>query len=309
MTKFFRTLNRSIKSGFTKFGRMYYVSLPLSLFFTLIITLCGLLSFTFAFSNHLTETVTAKINIVTYFNKGTSDALALEISNKIKERSDVKKIDFIDKAMALQTFKERRVNDSVSMQALSEIGVNPFGASVVVYANDTRQYELLAKEIVNIGDSYKGKNEISPIETVNYTENKLVIERLANMLRKGESALFVLVIVLLVILLLVLYLALRLATQGDREEIKVMKLVGAPILLIMGPAAVMGALSGLLGGFISLFILYFIAQKASVYTMAFDNFNLLFFYTNHVNTFIIYIFVFGIVFGFIGSMLAVRRHM
>jgi cell division protein FtsX len=309
MQKFIRTLNRSVKSGFVKFSRMYYISLPLTFFFTLIITLCGLLAFIFGFSSHLTQTLNNRINIVVYFDRNASDNLALEISNKIKERPDVRKINFVDSAMALQTFKERHAEDGSTMQALTEIGTNPFGSSVVVYANDTRQYQSLVNEIKNIGDSYKNKDNISPIEDINYEEHKLAIERFASMLRKGEAALTALITALAVILSFVLYLALRLATQADREEIRVMKLVGAPGLLILGPSAIMGALAGILGGTLSLFILYFMAKRASLYTTAFDNFDLLYWYTNNINSFIFYIFIFGILSGFIGSLLAVKRHL
>jgi cell division transport system permease protein len=309
MQKLFRTINRSIKSGFVKFTRMYYISIPLTFFFALVITLCGLLAFVFGFSSHLTNTLNNRINVVVYFDRNASDALAQEISNKIKERPDVRRVDFVDSTRALQVFKERHAENSDTMQALSEIGTNPFGSSVVVYANDTRKYQQLVLEINNIADSYKNKDGISPVKDINYDDHKLAIERFASMLRKGEAALISLVFLLSAILFCVLYLALRLATQSDREEIKVMKLVGAPSLLMLGPSAIMGSLAGILGGLLSLFVLYFLAKQATLYTTAFDNFDVLYWYTNNINSFILYIFAFGIIAGFIGSLMAVKRHL
>jgi cell division transport system permease protein len=309
MSKFFRTLNRSIKSGFVKFGRLYYISVPLSLFFALIITLCGLLAFGYGFSNHLNNSINSRVNVVVYFDRQSPDDLTKELVGKVEQNQLVKRIDFSSRERNLEVFKERNKNNPTALQALSEIGINPFGASLVVFARDTRDYESINKTLVDLKESYKSSDGSSPIESITYEENKAAISQLANMLSKGKAALFGLMLVLGAILFFVLFLAQRLASQYDREEIKIMKIVGAPTILTIGPSGVMGGLAGFVGSIIALFVLYFIALKSKVYTDAFDNFDMLYWYTNNINQFILYTILTATLIGFFFSLIAARRHL
>lgn len=309
MSKFFRTLNRSIKAGFVKFGRLYYISIPLSFFFALIITLCGLLAFGYGFSNHLHNSINNRVNVVVYFDRQSPDDLTKELVAKVEQNQLVKRIDFSSRERNLEVFKERNKNNPVTLQALSEIGLNPFGASLVVFAKDTRDYETINKSLIDLKESYKSSDGSSPIESITYEENKAAISQLANMLSKGKAALFGLMLVLGAILFFVLFLAQRLASQYDREEIKIMRIVGAPTVLTIGPSAVMGALAGFVGSIIALFALYFIALKSKAYTDVFDNFDMLYWYTNNINQFILYTILTATLIGFFFSIVAARRHL
>jgi cell division protein FtsX len=88
-----------------------------------------------------------------------------------------------------------------------------------------------------------------------------------------------------------------------------MKLVGAPTMLMIGPTTVMGILSGLLGAFFSLFILYFLAQQMTPYTMSFSGFDLMSWYVKNIQYFMLFTVSFGFIIGFLGSILAIRRHL
>jgi cell division protein FtsX len=129
------------------------------------------------------------------------------------------------------------------------------------------------------------------------------------MLKRGEVIFSIILILVSLALLFIVYLALRFATQGDREEIKVMKLVGASNMLMIGPTAVMGITAGIIGGILSLFVLYFLAREMTPYTNSFSNFNLLMWYIKYLPYFIGFSLGFGIIIGFCGSVLAVRRHL
>lgn len=309
MNKFFRTLNRSIKAGFVKFTRLYYISIPLSFFFALIITLCGLLAFAYGFSTHLANSINNRVNIVVYFDRQSPDDLTKEMVSKIEADPLVKRVDFSSRERNLEVFKERNKNNQIALQALSEVGVNPFGASLVVFAKDTQNYEAINSSVLNLQESYKSNDGSTPIEGVTYEENKAAISQLSSMIAKGKAAMFALLMVLLAILFFVLFLAQRLASQYDREEIKIMKIVGAPTILTIGPSAVMGALAGFVGSIIALFVLYFIALKSNPYTSVFDNFDMLYWYTNNINTFVTYTIVSATIVGFVFSLIAARRHL
>jgi cell division protein FtsX len=309
MSKFFRTLSRSIKSGFVKFGRLYYISIPLSFFFALIIVMSGMLAFAYGFAGHLANSINNRVNIVVYFDRQSPDDLTKEVVTKVEQNPLVKRIDYSDRARNLEIFKERNKDNQVALQALSEIGVNPFGASLVVFAKETGSYEKINADILALQESYKSNENTSPIESVTYEENKAAISQLSSMIAKSKAAMSALLLILGGMLFFVLFLAQRLAAQYDREEIKIMKIVGAPTILTIGPSAVMGALAGFVGSTIALFILYFIALKSKAYTDVFDNFDMLYWYTDNINQFVFYAIVSSTLIGFVFSLIAARRHL
>lgn len=309
MSKFFRTLQRSIKAGFVKFSRLYYISLPLSFFFGLVIILGGLLAFANGFTAHLANSINNRVNIVVYFDRQSPDDLTKEIVGKIEENALVKRVDFSSRERNLEVFKERNKDNPVTMQALSEVGANPFGASLVVFAKDTRNYESINNSLLSLKETYTSDQGITPIESITYEENKAAISQLSSMLSKGKAALFALMLVLGGILFFVLFLAQRLASQYDREEIKIMRIVGAPTILTIGPSAIVGALAGFVGSILALFALYFIALKSKAYTDVFDNFDMLYWYTNNINQFVLYTILSATLVGFVFSLIAARRHL
>jgi cell division protein FtsX len=71
----------------------------------------------------------------------------------------------------------------------------------------------------------------------------------------------------------------------------------------------MGMLSGLIGAILSIVALYFFAQNITPYTTAFDNFNAFTWYIQNIKLFITGTLSFGIAFGLVGSLLAVRRYL
>jgi len=194
------------------------------------------------------------------------------------------------------------------LQALEETGENPFGASLVVFAKDPTAYETINADIEKINDQFKD-SQVAPIEDISYDDHKVAIDKFGRMLKKGEVIFSIVLVLVSIILLFVVYLALRFATQGDREEIKVMKLVGAPTMLMVGPTTVMGVASGVLGGILSLILLYFLAREMTPYTISFSGFNLILWYIKNLPYFIGFNLFFGLIIGFCGSLLAIRRHL
>lgn len=308
MKKFYRNFVRVWRTGITKSLRMMHIFLPLVLFFAIVISFSGAFFFGYGIVNDLIKTFESKLNIVVYFDRNTSQNNIDTIVQQIQDRSDVEQIEYISRTQALEAFKEKHANEPLTMEALDETGENPFGASVVVFAKDPTSYETINSDLLKVNDDYKDE-QVAPIEDISYENHKVAIDRFGRMLQKGEIIFSIILVIVSLVLLFIVYLALRFATQGDREEIKVMKLVGAPTMLMVGPTTVMGITSGVLGGIVSLIILYFLAREMTPYTLSFSNFNLMLWYMKNLVYFIGFNILFGVVIGFCGSLLAIRRHL
>ncbi len=308
MQKFYRNFTRVWKTGFTKAFRMLHIFFPLVLFFTIVITLSGTFFFGYGLINSLVKNFESKLNIVVYFDRRVSEDYVKKIVQDIQTRKDVLQVEYITPKQAIEAFKEKHKSDSLTIQALNETGSNPFGASLVVFAKNPSFYQAINDDIQKINQQYKD-DTIKPIEEISYTSHKVAIERFAKMLKKGEIIFSIILVSVSLILLFIVYLALRFATQGDREEIKVMKLVGAPTMLMVGPTTVMGIAAGVLGAILSLFLLYVIAHQMTPFTLSFTSFSLLTWYIENFKYFIVTTLAFGASIGFCGSLLAVRRHL
>ena len=308
MKKFYRNFTRTWKSGITKSLRMMHIFLPLIMFFTIVITFSGAFFFAYGIVTDLIQNFESKLNIVVYFDRNAPQGDIDGIVQQIQSRSDVSQVEYISQTQALEAFKSKHSQEQLTMQALQETGDNPFGASVVVFAKDPTSYETMNTDLKKINDNYKDES-VAPVTDISYENHKVAIDRFGRMLKKGEIIFSIVLVLVSLILLFIVYLALRFATQGDREEIKVMKLVGAPTMLMVGPTTVMGVSAGVLGGVLSLFLLYFLAREMTPYTLSFSNFNLILWYIKNLLYFIGFNLSFGIIIGFCGSLLAIRRHL
>lgn len=308
MKKTYRNFTRVWKTGLTKSLRMMHIFLPLVMFFTIVISFFGAFFFGYGLVTTLIKEFEERLNIVVYFDRRVNDQYVNKIVQDIQTRPDVYQVEFISANAALETFKERHKDEQLTLQALEETGGNPFGPSVVVFAKDPANYQGINNDLQKINLDYS-EEAIKPIESISYEDHKIAIDKFAKMLERGEVIFSIILILVSIVLLFIVYLGLRFATQGDREEIKVMKLVGAPTMLMIGPTTVMGILSGLLGAFFSLFILYFLAQQMTPYTVSFSGFDLLSWYVKNIQYFMLFTVTFGFVIGFLGSILAIRRHL
>jgi cell division transport system permease protein len=309
MKKFLRNFNRMWKAGFVKSIRLPQIFIPLSIFFALVLTLGSSVFVAYNFSKHTIENFEDRINIVIYFDRKTNTEFEQQVLAQIKARPDVKKVEYKTGKEVLDDFKLKHQDDPITLQALNEISENPFGSSVVVFANNPKSYEVIAKEIEDMNIPFVEDKQISPIENVTYKEHKTAIDSFANVLNKGSLIALIITVALAIILLFTLYLALRFATQGDKEEIKIMRLVGASSMLTVGPTSIMGMLSGLIGAIIAIISMYFLTQNITPYTLAFDSFNAFTWYIKNIKLLLIGNIGFGLLFGFIGSILAVRRYL
>jgi cell division transport system permease protein len=308
MKKTIRNFNRMWKNGIVKSFRLPHIFLPLVIFFSIVLSLGSSVFVAYNFSKHIIAKFENKINIVVLLNRKISSEIEEKTVAQIKARPDVKEIVYSTQKEVLEDFKLKHKDDPVSLSSLSELSENPFGAEIVVSAYDSKNYEVISKEILDMNKLYiDDKGVIPPVKYTTYEEHKVPIDSFANMLNKGSLVASLIAISLAIVLLFTLYLALKFANQGEKEEMKIMKLVGASSMLTVGPTAVMGMLAGLIGSIISILLLYFLTQNITPYTLAFDNFNAFTWYIKNIKLFLIGNISFGLLFGFVGSILAVSR--
>jgi cell division transport system permease protein len=212
-------------------------------------------------------------------------------------------VDYISRDQALATFKQNHANDTTITQAVNELSSNPLEASLNIKAKNPSQYGAIA-DYLNSG------NLSQYIDSVSYTQNQSVIDRLAKIVKTVEVGGVIVMIVFALLAGLVVFNTIRLAIYANREEIGVMRVVGASNALVRGPFVVEGSLCGAIAAFVALAVSAPILFAVDPYLNVFiPGINLFQYFLSNIFLLFIYLLLFGIALGAVSSFFAVRRYL
>lgn len=219
---------------------------------------------------------------------------------------DVADVRYTSREEALANYRERNQNDEIAMQALAELDDNPLGANIAIQARETSQYESIARFLEERRDS-TAQNPV--IDEINYERNRESIDALTKIIGAVEQASIAIMLVLIVAAILITFNTIRLAIYTAREEISIMRLVGASNMFIRGPFMLQGVMYGFVAGVFSLMIFYPIMVWLGPRTEAFFEFNLFTYFISNFSYIFLVLVGIGIVLGLVSSMLAVARYL
>jgi cell division transport system permease protein len=308
----FTKLKRVMKAGFVSFWRNGVVSLASILVLVTTLFVLGSLFFSEALLTSTLDQIKDKVDIQVYFKTDASEQDIAAISNFLQALPEVKSVTYTSREKALEDFKARHADNSLIASSLEEIGTNPLGASLNIKAKDPSQYAAIAK-ILEGETALSASNttiNTSIIDKVNYYQNKLVIDRLMSLILSTEKLGWAIMLVLSIIAVLVTFNTIRLAIYTAREEIAIMKLVGASNNYVSGPFMFAGIMYGIIASVIVMFLLYLTAVWLGPTTANFfGGLNLYLYYVNNFFQIFGIVLIAGILLAMISSLLAVRRYL
>lgn len=300
-------IRRIIRAGVVGFVRNGVISLASLL--TVTITLSVLTSIIIsraALFNSL-EQIKDKVDITVYFISGTPEEEITSLKAEIEKLPEVELVGYISAEEALDSFKLRHEDDYLTLQALEELDENPLGASINIKAKETSQYESISTYLES--DSVLTTDGTSIIEKINYYQNKQVIERLNSIIDGAEKLGVILTLILVLISVAITYNTIRLAIYISREEIGIMRLVGADNLYIRGPFVVQGIMYGVISSIVTILIFVPITLWLGAKMSYFLGTDLFDYYTANLFWIFLLNFFFGTILGILSSTLAVRKYL
>ena len=299
---------RTITAGLRGFYRNRTVSL--SSIFILTITLSIITSFYLfrAVFDYTLDQVREKVDVRVYFTVDATETQVTEIKAKLTGLTQVKSVVYTSREQALADFKNKHQGDQLTLQALDELGTNPFGASLSVVAKDTSQYEAIAQQL-STGSGLLG-DASTVVDKVNYYQLKDSIDKLNNIIGWTNTVGFWLSVVFVLMSCMIVYNTIRLAIFVYRDEIAVMKLVGASNMFIRGPFVVESILYSVTATLITVVIFFpatiWVTKKTVFF---FEGMNIHSFYTAHLGVLVLSLLVFGAILTTVSSLLAVRKYL
>lgn len=302
-------LKRVGRYGLIGFFRNGFVSLSAIFIMTITLFVIACMTIAGAALSSTLEQLTQKVDVNVYFLTTATEEEVLGVKRTIESLPEVASIEYTSREVALERFRERHKNDQLTLQALDELEENPLGASLAIQAKDTNQYESIARFIESLpaaGNS--GEEHI--IEKVNYYQNKTTIERLGSIIDTSRTFGFFVAGFFVIASILIAFNTIRLAIYTSKEEINIMRLVGAAHWYVRGPFVIAGILYGIVSAVIVLVALYPISLYLSASSEKFFGvFNTYEYFTSNFPHLFFLIMGTGAVLGAFSSYLAVRRYL
>ena len=269
--------------------------------------ICGLI-FLSAILNSSLDQVKNKVDVNVYFVTNANEDDILSLKKSVEALLEVEKVAYISRDQALNDFKERHKNDEFTLQALDELSDNPLGAVLNIKAKDPSQYEGIANFLQK--GNFISSAGAPIIDKVNYFQNKVAIDTLSNIINTADRLGFIFTIIFIAVSVLITFNTIRLVIYISREEIAVMRLVGASAFYIRGPFVVGGAVYGFISGIITLVIFYPITFWFSrVATELYLGLNIFSYYTSNFGQIFLIVISSGVGIGALSSYLAVRKYL
>ncbi len=304
---FTTSLKRIIRSGIQNFRRAGTVSVASVCVVTVTLSvITSLILFQSILQSSLND-LKNRVDISIYMTTDADEANILSLKDKISQLPEVSTVEYVSRDQALDNFKVKHSNDYVTLQALGELSDNPLGAILNIRAKDVSQYESISRFLSE--DNPSMHSYVKDIERINYAQNKVVIERLTSMINGARSLGFAITLILSIISVIITFNTIRLAIFISREEIGVMRLVGAENKYIRGPFIIEGILYGIISSLLTLII--FIPLSIWIGNNLNDwlGVNLFHYYLANMFQIFCIILLSGLIICVLSSILAVRKYL
>ena len=291
----FRTIRYIIGAAFGSMWRNLLTA------FTAIITIAIMLIVfsTFLAVNdtldHMIDALGRRTNLVAYVQDAAPPSEVTALVQSVSARADVAEVVFVSREQAAADFRDTL---SDLAEILDVIETNPFPASIEVRMADPEGLLPLADEL-----------RLQPV----LIEQVLVLAdvvgrllRISNLARIGGG---ILIISLGAVTLFVIFNTIRLAVFSRREEIEIMKLIGATDWFVRGPFVVEGAVIGFIGAGLSAIAVVAGYARVGPTLESLVSFLPIQTQTGFVTNLALFTMLMGVLIGSVGSYFSVRRYL
>ena len=299
---------RILKTGMQNFLRN--LTLAVAAIAVMVITLTIILFsvITSATFNNTIQQITDRIDISVYLKDDVNPEKREQVIKQFKDLSNVKSVEFVSKDQALEDYKQANQDKPDLLAAISQTD-NPLPASLRIKPVDPNRIEEIRtfiespeiKQLQSDATSYSG-------------ERKDAIDNITSATQFFQRAGAVGVVVFALVSMLIIFNTIRMAIFNRRDELQIMRLLGASTWFIRGPFVVETIAYGVIASVLSVLICHFLFVISSS-TLGASSFGLLDieFASNYFkDNFLIILttqMLIGILIGAVSSIIATQRYL
>lgn len=307
-------IKRMLVTGWKNFARGGAVSAATVVIMTVTLFIIGSLLFLSALLTFTLTSIKNKVDIPIYFVTTATEADILAVKKQVEKLPQVAVVTYTSAVDALAAFRERHANDQLTLQALEELGGNPLEASLSIRAKDPSEYESIVNFLEASPTLSAGGTSI--IDSIGYSDTgpgknkKDVIDRLTAVLGATRQIGLAIFALFAIASILIAFATIRLAIFTAKDEIAVMRLVGASNAYVQGPFVVTGVITGVLAAAMVLLLLWpatwYVGQKTVGW---FEGFNVATYYRGHFPLIFVILMGAGFLLGALASVLAINKYL
>lgn len=304
-----RTLWRIIHAGTVNFIRN--ASLAIAAMAVMVITLTIVLFsiVTNATLTHTIDDIADKIDVSVFLNDDTTEAEAQKLVADLKKQANVESVRYLDKEEALQRYIEQNA-DNQTLATAAGLADNPIPATIIIKPRDLNKIEDIKTYLVQDdiqalqtsgSPSYSGDRQ-KAIENITHATN--ILRRIG----------VVAVVVFALVSALIIFNTIQMAIFNRRDEIKIMRLLGASTGFIRGPFIVESIIYGLLSAILSVLIINaaFVASSGALQASSLGLLDINYasqYFADNFLKFLLTQLMLGTIIGAVSSIIATRRYL
>ena len=298
------TFFRVIKTGFVNFWRNLWLSAAATMVMTITLVIFAVLFLMFSLTSYSIKSIQNTVDISVYFKIGLVEQRILDIKQSIEADSRIKEVTYVSSQQALEEFRNEHASDETIQASLNELTENPLPATLHLKAYDLNDYPAIAENL-------QSGNFKDFISKVNFEDNRVIIERLNKILQFIITAGIGLIAVFSLIAILVIFNTITLTIYNRKEEVEIMRLVGATNWYIRGPFIVESLLYSIFSTTITSFLLLPVFSRVIPGITQYVNPSLLVLNRNVFNYWYVVIMLLtaSIVLSIASTMMAIRKYL
>ena len=251
--------------------------------------------------DNIAHKVEQEVPVTVFFDEGTTDEQMQEVGNLIQARQEVERVEFESGDQAWQNFKDKYFQGSDAADGFKDDNPLVNSSNYQVYLNQIEKQTELVNYIQGL-DHVREVNQSEQAANTLGSFNKLV-----------SYASIIIIAILLLISVFLISNTVSVGISVRKEEIGIMKYIGATDAFVRAPFVLEGMVLGVIGAAIPLVALYFLYNTAVEFILT--KFNVLTGVVDFIPVWQIYQvllpigLLLGIGIGFIGSIWTTRKHL
>ncbi|MFW0862293.1 MAG: cell division protein FtsX [Candidatus Komeilibacteria bacterium] len=251
---FFLDLFRSFKFALQSLWRNFWLTIVTIIIVTLAMASVSFLLVFNLVANNVVDTVKDKSEIYIDLTEDAKQAQVEFLVTELNKLEDIREVIYITPSETLERFKEEHANDEVIMASLESLSANPFTGSLKISVKDISKFDALLTELSR--DEY---GQILEINNSEFFEAKDLLNVISDYSKKVEKLGFGISMFFIIISIIVVFNTIQMGIYSHREEIGIMKLVGASNWFVRSPFIIESILYSIFSVILMILIFYPIA--------------------------------------------------
>jgi len=253
------TFRRILRTGMLNFVRNAWLAVAAIAIMTVTLTIILFSIVANATFANTIQQINDKINISVYLNDNVTDKQRTELTNQLKKLPNVRGVTYVSKQDALAKYRTDNANKQSLLQAISETG-NPLPASLSIDPVDPTKIDVIKKFL----DKPENKALQDPQAGTSYSgERKVAIDNISHATDILQQVGIVAVAIFAVISVLIIFNTIQMAIFNRRDELTIMRLLGATTWFIRGPFVVESVMHGVIAAVVSVALIRGVFVTAS----------------------------------------------